>query len=198
MGADSQTGKQFEDRVGKCRSLLPESECDSVGRIKAYNSLLNAQRRLYVDTGHFCSDYVFMGVGRNCAFGGDCQFVFFPDDQANKRLFRSGRSRLFGCHLCDGVHLDCCTCFELASKIRGTSTSEDHVFIGSTAGSVARRAMLLSQVIDNRATRSLPRTKKILGQYSDLPTRKVPETLDPAQPQRTGIPMIRPGTGVGR
>ena len=111
---------------------------------------------------------------------------------------RSGRSRLFGCHLCDGVHLDCCTCFELASKIRGTSTSEDHVFIGSTAGSVARRAMLLSQVNDNRATRSLPRTKKILGQYSDLPTRKVPETLDPAQPQRTGIPMIRPGTGVGR
>lgn len=58
--------------------------------------------------------------------------------------------------------------------------------------------MLLSQVNDNRATRNLPRTKKILGQYSDLPTRKVPETLDPAQPQRTGIPMIRPGTGVGR
>lgn len=63
---------------------------------------------------------------------------FFPDDQANKRLFRSGRSRLFGCHLCDGVHLDRCTCFELASKISRTSTSEDQVFIGSTAGSVAR------------------------------------------------------------
>ena len=72
------------------------------------------------------------------------------------------------------------------------------MFIGSTAGSVERRAMLLSQVNDNRATRSLPRTKKILGQYSDLPTRKVPETLDSALPQRTGIPMIRPGTGVGR
>ena len=41
-GAVSQTGKQFEDRVDKCRSLLPESECDSVGRIRAYNSLLNA------------------------------------------------------------------------------------------------------------------------------------------------------------
>lgn len=117
------------------------------------------------------------GVGRNCAFGGDCQFVFFSDDQANKRLFRFGRSRLSGCHLCDGVHLDCCTCFELASKIRGTSTSEDHVFIGSTAGSAERRAMLLSQVNDNRATRSLPRTKKILGQYSDLSTRKVPKHL---------------------
>lgn len=114
------------------------------------------------------------------------------------RLFRSGRSRLFGYHLCDGVHLDRCTCFELASKISRTSTSEDQVFIGSTAGSVARRAMLLCQVNDNRATRSLLHTKKKLGQYSDLSTRKVPETLDPAQPQRTGIPMIRPGTGVGR
>ena len=143
-------------------------------------------------------DYVFTGVGRNCAFGGDCQFVFFPDDQANKRLFRSGRSRLFGCHLCDGVHLDRCSCFELASKISRTSTSEDQVFIGSTAGSVTRRAMLLCQVKDDRTTRSLPRTKKILGQYSDLPTRKVAEPFDSAQPQRTGIPMIRPGAGVGR
>ncbi len=134
------------------------------------------------------------GIALLAVIGSMC---FFPDDQANKRHFRSGRSRLFGCHLCDGVHLDCCTCFELASKIRGTSTSEDHIFIG-TSGSVERRAMLISQVNDNRATRSLPRTKKILGQYSDLPTRKVPETLDPAQPQRTGIPMIRPGTGVGR
>ena len=107
---------------------------------------------------------------------------FFPDDQANKRLFRSGRSRLFGCHLCDGVHLDRCTCFELASKISRTSTSEDQVFIGSTAGSVARRAMLLCQVNDNRATRSLLYTKKNLGQYSDLSTRKVPETLESAQP----------------
>lgn len=41
-GADSQPGKLFEDRVDKCRSLLPESECDSVGRIRTYNSLLNA------------------------------------------------------------------------------------------------------------------------------------------------------------
>lgn len=88
---------------------------------------------------------------------------FFPDDQANKRLFRSGRSRLFGCHLCDGVHLDRCTCFELASKISRTSTSEDQVLIGSTVGFVARRAMLLCQVKDDRTTRSLPRTKKILG-----------------------------------
>lgn len=62
MGADSQTGKQFEDRVGKCRSLLPESECDSVGCIKAYNSLLNAHRRLCVDTGDLCSGHVFMGL----------------------------------------------------------------------------------------------------------------------------------------
>ena len=59
-----------------------------------------------------------MGVGRICPFGGDWQFVFFPDDQANKRLFRFGRSWLFGYYLCDGMHLDCCTCFELASKIR--------------------------------------------------------------------------------
>lgn len=51
------------------------------------------------------------------------------------------------------------------------------MFIGSTAESVERRAMLLSQVNDNRATTSLPRTKKILGQYSDLPMRKVPEPL---------------------
>lgn len=123
---------------------------------------------------------MFLWGWQELRFCGDCQFVFFPDDQANKRLFRSGRSRLFGCHLCDGVHLDRCTCFELASKISRTSTSEDQVFIGSTAGSVARRAMLLCQVNDNRATRSLLHTKKNLGQYSDLSTRKVPETLDPA------------------
>lgn len=37
-----------------------------------------------------------------------------------------------------------------------------------------------------------------LVSHGYLPTRKVPEPLDPAQPQRTGIPMIRPVTGVGR
>lgn len=118
-----------------------------------------------------------MGVGRICPFGGDWQFVFFPDDQANKRLFRFGRSWLFGYYLCDGMHLDCCTCFELASKIRGTSNSEDHVFIGSTAGSVARRAMMSSQVKDNLATRSLPCTKRIFGSHGYLPTRKAPKHL---------------------
>lgn len=40
---------------------MPKSECDSVGRIRAYNSLLNAYRKLYVDTGHFRSDYVLWG-----------------------------------------------------------------------------------------------------------------------------------------
>lgn len=63
---------------------------------------------------------------------------------------------------------------------------------------VARRAMMSSQEKDNRATGSLPRTNRIFGSHGYLLTRKVLETLDPAQPHRTGIPMIRPGTGVGR
>lgn len=55
-----------------------------------------------------------------------------------------------------------------------------------------------SQEKDNLVTRSLPRTKRIFGSHGYLLTRKVPETLESAQSQRTGIPMIRPGTGVGR